>query len=321
MTQNDVYVYGMTVLSTIHLLKDNFPAPDSYQEIQETFVMPGGEAANSAIVLSNLGVRVTLDGCYLGEQTEKPLLQYFNDWNIDCSPMTREADFDGWRDIVFCDGEHRTVFGWFVANLFGGRRLWTIPSETAVQDSRCVALDPFFGEQSALVAELCVKHGKDYVTIDCHWDNPIAQHARAIVCSREFLDREYPQSDYGQLLDKYREMCEGLVIFTFGSKEVLCSSPKLGHRLTFTPFNIKVVDTLAAGDTFRAGIVYGILKGMPDDETVRFASACAAVACTRFPSVRQPPDMGEIVELIHGTPEEHRGYSASLVNSRIWEKP
>jgi len=298
MTQNDVYVYGMTVLSTIHLLKGNFPAPDAYQEIQETFMMPGGEAANCAIVLSNLGVRVSLDGCCLGDQTEKPLLKYFGEWKVDCSNMVREPGFDGWRDIVFCDGEHRTVFGWFVANLFGGRRLWTIPSEDSVKEAKCIALDPFFGEQSALVAELCVKHHKDYVTIDCHWDGSIAQHARAVICSREFLDREYPQMDYGQLLDKYREMCEGLVIFTFGSKDILYSSPHLGHRLTFTPFDIQVVDTLAAGDTFRAGVVYGILKEMPDDETVRFAASCAAVACTRFPSVRQPPDMGEIIELI-----------------------
>jgi sugar/nucleoside kinase (ribokinase family) len=299
MTQNDVYIYGMTVLSTIHLLKGNFPAADAYQEIQETFVMPGGEAANCAIVISNLGVRVSLDGCYLGDQTEKPLLKYFDEWKVDCSNMVREPGFDGWRDIVFCDGEHRTVFGWFVANLFGGRRLWTIPSEDSVKEAKCIALDPFFGEQSALVAELCVKHQKEYVTIDCNWDSKIAQHARAIICSREFLDREYPQMDYGQLLDQYREMCDGLVIFTFGSKDILYSSPHIGHRLTFTPFKIKVVDTLAAGDTFRAGVVYGVLKEMPDDEVVRFAAACAAVACTRFPSVRQPPDMGEIVELIN----------------------
>jgi sugar/nucleoside kinase (ribokinase family) len=298
MMQNDVYVYGMTVLSTIHLLKGTFPAPDGYQEIQETFVMPGGEAANCAIVLGNLGVRVSLDGCYLAEQTEEPILGYLTDRNIDCSNMVREQDFDGWRDIVFCDGEHRTVFGWFVADLFGGRRLWTIPSETSIKDSQCVALDPFFGEQSTLVAQLCLKHRKDYVTIDCHWDSMVAQHARAIVCSREFLDREYPQSDYIQLLDKYRETCKGLVIFTFGRKNILYSSPDRGHRLTFTPFEVKVVDTLAAGDTFRAGVVYGVLKGMPDDETVRFASACAAIVCTRFPSIRQPPEMAEIVDLI-----------------------
>jgi sugar/nucleoside kinase (ribokinase family) len=99
-------------------------------------------------------------------------------------------------------------------------------------------------------------------------------------------------------------MCEGLVIFTFGGSQVMYSSPSLGPRLTFAPFQVNVVDTLAAGDTFRAGVVYGVLKGMPDDEIVRFASACAAIVCTRFPSVRQPPTLEEIDELIRSRAQE-----------------
>ena len=46
----DVYVYGMTVLPTIHKLKGDYPKADTYQEIEQTFIMPGGEAANSAAV-------------------------------------------------------------------------------------------------------------------------------------------------------------------------------------------------------------------------------------------------------------------------------
>ena len=61
MTGHDVYIYGMTVLSTLHLLKNGFPAPNSYQEIQRTHIMPGGEAGNCAIVLRNLGIQVALD--------------------------------------------------------------------------------------------------------------------------------------------------------------------------------------------------------------------------------------------------------------------
>lgn len=292
----------MTVLSTIHLLGGKFPAPDQYQEIQDTFVIPGGEAANCAIVLNHLGLEVSLDGCYFGEQTEQPLRQSFSERNIDCSRMRPLAGFDGWRDIVFCDGRHRTVFGWFVANLFGGRRLWTAPCEALIQQARCVALDPFFGVDSTLAAEMCMKHGRDYVTIDCRWDSPIAQHARAIVCSQEFLDREYPRSDYPQLLDTYRAACRGLVVFTFGSRDILYASSQTGRLSKRTPFGVKVQDTLGAGDTFRAGVVYGVLKGMPDDETVGFAAACAAVACTRFPSVYQPPGLQEVAELLNAAP-------------------
>jgi len=297
MNNADVYLYGMTVLSTIYQLKAKFPLADGYQEITRTFVMPGGEAANAAIVLSNLGVPVTLDGTFLGDATAEPLRAYLQKRNVDCSLLHHHPGFPGWRDIVFCDGNTRTVFGWFVDYLFSGHKLWSKPNEQAIKSAKCVALDPFFGTESQEVARLCLKHHKDYVTIDSRFDTVIAKGARAIVCSREFLDREYPSVEYQALLKQYQSNCSGLIIFTFGSRPVLFASARKAIE-TFQPYAITVVDTLAAGDTFRAGVVYGILKGWSDLKVVRFASATAAVSCLRFPSVYEPPSLVEITELM-----------------------
>jgi sugar/nucleoside kinase (ribokinase family) len=302
MADGSVYVYGMTVLSTIHQLKGKFPSADGYREIQQTFVMPGGEAANGAVVLRNLGVPVMLDGCFLGDLTAEPLRKYLNDRNVDCSLLHHQAGFPGWRDIVFCDGDTRTVFGWFVDYLFGGRRLWSRPSDKAIQSAKCIALDPFFGSESEEVARLCQKNHRDYVTIDSRLDTLIVQRARVVVCSQEFLDREYPGTEFEALLKQYQMNCAGLVIFTFGSRPILYGSAGTALR-TFQPYSITVVDTLGAGDTFRAGVVYGVLNGWPDKELVRFASACAAVSCLRFPSVLHPPSLTEVTDLMNSRPD------------------
>ena len=302
MNNADVYLYGMTLLSTIHQLKAKFPSADGYQEIVRTFIIPGGEAANGAIVLSNLGVSVTLDGPFLGDSTAEPLREYLKKRNVDCSLLHHHPGFPGWRDIVFCDGDTRTVFGWFVDYLFGGHKFWNKPNEQAIKSAKCVALDPFFGSESEDVAKLCLKHHKDFVTIDSRFDSIIAKEARALVCSREFLDREYPGVKYETLLKQYQSNCAGLIIFTFGSRSVLFASPGKVVE-TFQPYSIKVVDTLAAGDVFRAGVVYGILKGWSDLEVVRFASATAAISCTRFPSVYEPPTLAEITDLINSRPD------------------
>jgi sugar/nucleoside kinase (ribokinase family) len=145
-----------------------------------------------------------------------------------------------------------------------------------------------------------VKHGKDYVTIDCRADTMIAQQARAVVCSQEFLDREYPGADTMHLLAEYKAQCTGLVIFTFGERDILYVSRHQAEHATFTPFRVQAIDTLAAGDTFRAGVVYGVLQGWSAAEIVRFAAACAGVACTRFPSVEQPPTLEEVQALMSG---------------------
>ena len=297
MSNFDVYIYGMTVLSTIHQVKGNFPAADGYGEIMQTHIIPGGEAANAAIVLQNWGVKTQLDGCLMGAATAEPLTEYLTARGVDCSRMITNHNFLGWRDIVFCDGASRTVFGWFGDYFSNGEKLWTEPDEEAIRAARCVALDPFFPGASARVAELCIKYGTDYVTIDCKWDTSLAQDARVLVCSKEFIQNNYPEVDPAWLFEQYRQMCGGLLIFTFGSEGLWYGSPKT-RRKTIEAYLVPVVDTLAAGDSFRAGVVYGLLNALPDDELVRFAAATAAIVCTRFPSVAEPPTLSEIRALM-----------------------
>jgi len=63
----DVYSYGMISTSTLYKLQGTYPERDGYAEFTDTYPMTGGEAANSAIVLGKLGVKVRLDGNWLGE--------------------------------------------------------------------------------------------------------------------------------------------------------------------------------------------------------------------------------------------------------------
>lgn len=56
--------------------------------------------------------------------------------------------------------------------------------------------------------------------------------------------------------------------------------------------------TLGAGDTFKAGCVYGLIKNMPDDDLVRFASACSGIAISRFPLPLNPPKLDEVEGLM-----------------------
>ena len=65
------------------------------------------------------------------------------------------------------------------------------------------------------------------------------------------------------------------------------------------PFEVEVKSTLGAGDTFKAGCTYALLHGMTDEETVRFASACSAVAISRFPLPLNPPKLEEVYDIIN----------------------
>lgn len=293
----DIYLYGMTLLSTIHLLAGQYPKADSYQEIKETHILPGGETANSAIVLANLGYKVKIDGPFLGRKTKADLSGFFTKYKIDCTGLQFDPGFDGVQDLVLIDKDSRTVFGKF-NNYFSGEKRWSKPDKSAIDNAKIVSLDPFFGEESDLVAQYCVASRKKYVTIDCAPESIINCNATATVISNEFIRNNFPNEKIDSLCQKYTTASNGLIIFTFGSKEILYCRKGAPIR-KIAPYKVDVKSTLGAGDTFRAGVVYGILNDLSDEETVKFAAATAASVCMRFPMALNPPTINEIQSIIN----------------------
>ena len=87
------------------------------------------------------------------------------------------------------------------------------------------------------------------------------------------------------------------VYITSGGGEMLYG--RKGEEIKrMKPFRVEVRSTLGAGDTYKAGCTYALLHGMPDDELVRFASACSGVAISRFPLPLNPPTLDEVHALL-----------------------
>jgi sugar/nucleoside kinase (ribokinase family) len=291
-----IYMYGMVVLSTIHRMAGSFPELDTYGEIAESYHLPGGEAGNSAIVLKKLGYQIRLDGPYLGTRTKEKVLSFYNGIGVDCSGMEYTPCFGGVEDLVIVADGSRTVFGKY-GHYFSGGRLWSKPDEKTVASSKIVGLDPFFFDESNAVAEFCVKHGVPYVTIDCPPDSFMCRNAAAVVISHEYIQNKYAGEDLDALLEKFTSGASGLIIFTFGGRDIMYGR-KGGISGHFKPYAVKVKSTLGAGDTFRAGIMHGVLKGLSDETTVAFGAAMAANVCTHFPVALTPPSLEEITSLI-----------------------
>ena len=100
-----------------------------------------------------------------------------------------------------------------------------------------------------------------------------------------------------QMMQRLQTTAEGLVIITSGEKDMLYG--RKGEEMKrMKPIPVEVRSTLGAGDTFKAGCLYALLRGMSDAEIVRFASACSAIAISRFPLPLNPPTMEEVKALI-----------------------
>ena len=294
----EVYLHGQILGTHSFLLKGEFVQPDEYAEIKQKYFLPGGETGTAATVLASLGAQVKMDGTHIGTQVAPLLKEFYKDKSVDLSSLYFDPEYEGLMDYVVIAGLVRSPMGFFQALYESGEKRWNMPKEEDVAGCKVVGIDPYFQEETQAVAELCVKHGKPYVTIDSRHDSFLHQNCAVNVVSKEcthaYLEEGYSMEE---IFEKLVETTKGLVIITSGEKDMLYG--RKGQPMKrMKPFDVEVKSTLGAGDTFKAGCVYGLLKGMTDEEIVRFASACSAIAISRFPLPLNPPTLEEVKSLL-----------------------
>ena len=303
MSENpDVYLFGQILGTHSFLLEDGFLRPDEYSEIREQYFLPGGETGTAATVLDSLGVSVRMDGTWIGTAVAPMLFSFYADKKVDLSPLRILDDDPGVVDYVVIAGLVRSPMGRFRTLFSSGKRWWNIPKEEDIAGCRAAAVDPFFREESRLAAEICCRLRIPYVTVDSRHDSVLHRRAAVNVVSKECL-AGYPGMSPEAVMELMQKETDGLTVLTQGAGDMLYGRKgEPIHRMK--PFGVDVRSTLGAGDTFKAGCVFGLLRGMNDEELVRFAAACSAVAVSRFPLPLNPPKPEEVRELIrNGRPD------------------
>lgn len=303
----DVYSYGIIAQSTLCTLEGDFPPPAGYAEIAKVAAFGhtvGGEATGSAYVLARLGVGTRLDGSWLStDEASHQIVGLLSDIGVDCSKITLRDDAEGIREFVFSDTETRTVFGNY-GRMLGGGRTWNEPSGDDIRASQIVCLDPFLGDESTQAAEICVEAGTPYVSIDVAPESQIGRQAAVLIVSDEFLTRSVGIRDRTEAFAAYAEECSGLVILTNGASPVLFGSRGTGSDL-FTPFPIEVQDTTGAGDAIRAGIIYGLLKGLNGTQLIRTGCAVAGMVCESMPGFINSPSEPKLIDFLQSRDGGH----------------
>ena len=289
---HEVYLFGQILGTHSFLLKDGFLQPDEYAEIKDQYFLPGGETGTAATVLASLGVSVKIDGTWIGTEVAPMLKAFYAEKKVDLSSLTY-TDEPGVMDYVVIAGLVRSPMGRFQTLFASGKRWWNIPKEEDIAGCGAAAVDPYFGEESLLAAELCRRHGVPFVTIDSPHTSVLHRQAAVNVVSKECTAEHYAGMAPETIMEMMQQETDGLTIITQGGGDMLYAR-KGGPIRRMKPFSVTVRSTLGAGDTFKAGCVYGLLHGMKDDELVRFASGCSAIAISRFPLPLNPPKLEEV---------------------------
>ena len=243
-----VYLFGQILGTHSFLLKDGFLQPDEYAEIGAQYFLPGGETGTAATVLASLGADVKMDGTWIGTEVAPMLKEFYAGKSVDLSSVKFWEEDKGVMDYVVIAGLVRSPMGRFQTLFSSGKRWWNVPREEDIAEAKAAAIDPFFGDDSLLAADLCVKHNVPYVTIDSPHTSKLHQQAAINVVSKECTSEHYKGMPAEEIMEKLKETSQGLTIITQGGGEMLYARKGEPTRI-MKPFDVEVKSTLGAGDT------------------------------------------------------------------------
>jgi sulfofructose kinase len=118
-----------------------------------------------------------------------------------------------------------------------------------------------------------------------------------LVFSSEALQSTAGVSDDGEALKKIARLTPSFLAGTRGAKGTIWLDDQ--QNLQQTPaFPVHTVDTLGAGDVFHGAFALAITENQDLRQALRFASAAAALKCTRFGGAFAAPQRAEVEALL-----------------------
>jgi sugar/nucleoside kinase (ribokinase family) len=262
---------------------EQFPGPGVKVIASDYIEIGGGCAANAAVAIARLGGRVMLTGPLggRGEPVSDRIVANLEREGIDCSGMERVPGGTASVSLILLDKDGEKQ----IATLRGTRLTDCVPSDAGalVQPVGAVLMDNRFPAFVTPIAQAARAHGIPLV-IDgdqkTREDDPLIALGTHVIFSSECLCGTMRTSDPKEALLRIGPRFSGFVAVTDGPNGVHWLK---GGALKHMPaFKVEVVDTLGAGDAFHGAFTLALVEGRNEIEALRFATAAAALKCTRF---------------------------------------
>jgi sulfofructose kinase len=274
---------------------ENFPAPGTKVSASEFVITGGGCAANAAVAVARLDGRVAFAGP-LGasdDHVSNRILSDLTKEGVDCSGVVRVAGGTASVSLILLDASGEKT----IATRRGTNLGNTLPEDSAklVADVDAVLVDNRFPK---FVMEVCqaAKRRKIPIVIDLDQtttvDDPLLALGTHVVSSAEALHGTTGLQDYGAGLKKLAEHISGFLAITDGPHGVYWLDN--GNIRHMPAFKVKAIDSLAAGDAFHGGFTQALVEGRELPDMLRFASATAALKCTKFGGAAGAPKRAEV---------------------------
>lgn len=288
----DVVGFGASSVDYVNVLPaaPSMRGPHAKLPITSHFVSCGGQVATMVAACAAFGLRTGYLGPLGTDANARLVREELERRGVDLSSaIVREADNQ--FAVILIDGHtgERMVLWRRDPRLALADDAITLPS------ARLLHVDDVDEEGSIRAARAAVERGM-IVTSDLDRVTERTPELIAAVTIPIF-DEHVPaaltgEADPERALRRLRATHRGLLCVTLGARGAMALE---GDRLLHVPaVRVDAVDTTAAGDVFRAGLVTSLLAGGTIDAALSFANTAAALSCTRRGAMSGIPTRAEV---------------------------
>ena len=277
------------------------PARGSKENASHFDEICGGNALNGAIGIVRLGGRASICGPMgdAGETTSRFIFDKMAEEGIETRHLVHMPGLvTPISNIMIDPSGERTIV------TFRDPELWRVRlpnADTLLEDCDAILTE---GRCAAFCTDLCAEARRRGIPVIVDVDHAISLReglltaSSHLVFSSEPLQETADVTDDGEALKKIARLTPSFLAGTRGAQGTIWLDEN--HDLQQTPaFPVHTVDTLGAGDVFHGAFALAITENQDLRSALRFASAAAALKCTRFGGAFAAPQRLEVERLLN----------------------
>ncbi|MGN6570022.1 MAG: PfkB family carbohydrate kinase [Pseudolabrys sp.] len=278
---------------------ERFPSPGAKVQASDVVTTIGGQAGNAAVTLAHLGARVRYAGPIgAPEDAVASFVQAaLKREGIDCAGLIRVPGGKSSLSTIMLDRTGEKM----IATRRGTKLSGVAPrdADALVEGCDAVLLDNRYPDFMGPVAAAAKAHGLPRV-LDFDYgapaDDPVLLASTHVIASADALFDSTGTREAAAGLQALSSHYKGFLAVTSGPDGVTWLEGDAVRHMA--AFRVEAIDTLGAGDAFHGAFTLRIAESGDIVEALRFASAVAAIKCTRFGGTTGAPTRAEVEEFL-----------------------
>lgn len=237
------------------------------------YMVPGGKGANQAVAAARMGAKVEFIGCIGNDSNGTFLIQNFINNKVGINNITKVNSVTGVASISVCNGQNSII---------------VVPGANYLLNKKIIdeSIDIIKKSKIVLLQLEIPYEVVEYIIDICYKFNilVILNPAPAIKLTDNLINKVtyltpneheasviFNTTNYEDIVAKYPNK----VVITLGDRGAIFHD---FEKVNYIPaYEVEVVDTTGAGDTFNGSLAYSIINGKSLLESINFANKASAL--------------------------------------------